>query len=201
MSKKDPRIDAYIAKSAEFSRPILARLRALVHQGCPEAQETLKWSMPWFEYKGLLCGMAAFKEHATFGFWQHRLILDKSADAAGMGQFGRITSLRDLPSDKTLLGYIAKAVKLKDSGVKSASGTRNKRDSKRELVVPDYLAAALSKNKRALTNFEKFSYSHKKEYVEWLTGAKREETREKRLSTALAWIQEGKPQNWKYMRC
>ena len=201
MSKKDPRVDAYIAKSAEFARPILSHLRSLVHRGCPEVAETLKWSMPWFEYKGLLCGMAAFKQHATFGFWQHKLILDKSCEEGGMGQFGRITSLQDLPSDNTLLGYIAKAVKLKDSGVRSASGTPARRNVKRELVLPDYLSAALKRNKRALTNFEKFSYSHKKEYVEWLTGAKREETRQKRLSTALAWITAGKPQNWKYMNC
>jgi len=201
MSKKDPRVDAYIAKSAEFARPILIHLRALVHRGCPEAQETLKWSMPWFEYKGLLCGMAAFKQHATFGFWQHKLIFIKSVEEAGMGQFGRITSLKELPSDKALLGYIAKAVQLKDSGVKSTPGARTKRATKRELVIPDFLATALAKNKRALANFEMFSYSHKKEYVEWLTGAKREETRRKRLSTALAWITEGKPQNWKYMNC
>jgi hypothetical protein len=200
MIKKDPRVDAYIAKSAEFARPILVHLRALVHLGCPEVEETLKWSMPWFEYKGPLCGMAAFKQHATFGFWQHKLIFGKSVEEGGMGQFGRITSLKDLPSDKTLLSYVAKAVKLKDSGVKSP-GTPARRGAKRELVVPDYLTSALKRNKRALANFEKFSYSHKKEYVEWLTGAKREETRQKRLSTALDWITAGKPQNWKYMNC
>jgi uncharacterized protein YdeI (YjbR/CyaY-like superfamily) len=201
MSKKNPRIDAYIAKSAEFARPILKHLRVLVHQGCPEVEETLKWSMPSFVYKGLLCGMAAFKQHATFGFWKHELVVGKTADQEGMGQFGRITSLKDLPSDRILLGYIRRAVELNDAGIKAPSRKRAKPGEKRELAVPDYLITALKKNKQALKNFEEFSYSHKKEYVEWLIGAKREETRQKRLSTALVWIAQGKSQNWKYMGC
>ncbi len=201
MGKKDPRVDDYIAKSAEFARPILKHIRGLVHEGCPEVEETLKWSMPSFVYKGLLCGMAAFKEHATFGFWKHELVVGEATKQDGMGQFGRITSLKDLPSDKTLLSYIRKAAQLNDAGIKAPSKTRVKPGAKRELAVPDYLMAALKKNKQALTNFEKFSYSHKKEYVEWLTGAKREETRQKRLATALTWIAQGKSQNWKYMNC
>lgn len=202
MGTKDPRVDRYIANAAEFARPILNHLRALVHEGCPEVEETLKWSMPSFVYKGLLCGMAAFKQHATFGFWKHELVLGKTAESEGMGQFGRLTSLQDLPSDKRLLGYIRKAAELNASGIKAPARLRAKPGAKREIVVPNYFATALKKNKAALVNFEKFSYSHKKEYVEWLTGAKREETRERRLATAVAWIAEGKPQNWKYMeRC
>src|SRR3954447_9615105 len=103
MGKKDPRVDAYIGKSAEFARPILVHLRALVHRACPEVEETIKWNMPWFEYKGMLCGMAAFKKHATFGLWQHRLIIGKSPPDGGMGQFGKVASLEDLPPEKTLL--------------------------------------------------------------------------------------------------
>jgi uncharacterized protein YdeI (YjbR/CyaY-like superfamily) len=201
MANKDPRIDAYIANAAPFARPILKHLRQLVHQGCPEVQETLKWRMPSFTYKGLLCGMAAFKQHATFGFWKHELVVGKNEETDGMGQFGRITSLKDLPSDKILLEYIRKATALNDAGIKAPSRVRAKPGEKRELAVPDYLLAALRKNAKAKTHFENFSYSHKKEYVEWLTGAKREETRQKRLETALAWISEGKSQNWKYMRC
>jgi uncharacterized protein YdeI (YjbR/CyaY-like superfamily) len=201
MGKKDPRIDAYIAKSAGFAQPILKHLRELVHRSCPEAEETLKWSMPSNVYKGMLCGMAAFKQHATFGFWQHELVVGKTGEKAGMGQFGRITSLKDLPAQKVLLGYIRKAVALNEAGIKAPARTRAKPGVKRELTVPDYLVAALKKNKTAQANFEHFSYSHKKEYVEWLTGAKREETRQKRLQTARAWIAEGKSQNWKYMRC
>jgi uncharacterized protein YdeI (YjbR/CyaY-like superfamily) len=201
MAKTDPRIDAYIAKSPAFAQPILRHLRELVHQGCPDVEETLKWSMPSFMYKGILCGMAAFKEHCTFGFWKHRLII--SADESGkaeeaMGSFGRITSLADLPKDNVLLGYIRKAVELNEAGIKSPP--RPKRRLQR-LVVPDYFGTALQKNKKALATFNGFSYSHKKEYVEWITEAKREETRNQRLATALSWMAEGKPRHWKYMNC
>jgi uncharacterized protein YdeI (YjbR/CyaY-like superfamily) len=201
MGKRDPRVDTYIAKSAGFAQPILNHLRELVHRGCPEVEETLKWGMPSFGYKGLLCGMAAFKQHATFGFWKHELVVGKTGEKGGMGQFGRITSLKDLPAQKVLLGYIRKAVALNEAGIKAPAHTRAEPGEKRELTVPACLVAALEKNKLAQANFEKFSYSHKKEYVEWLTGAKREDTRQKRLRTAVAWIAKGKSQNWKYMRC
>jgi uncharacterized protein YdeI (YjbR/CyaY-like superfamily) len=191
MGMKDPRIDAYIAKSAGFAQPILNHLRELVHRGCPQVEETLKWSMPSFVYKGMLCQMAAFKQHATFGFWKHELVVGKTSEKEGMGQFGRITSLKELPAEKVLLGYIHKAAALNEAGIKAPAHTRAKPGETRELAVPDYLVAALKKNKPAQVNFEKFSYSHKKEYVEWLNGAKREETRQKRLQTALAWIAEG----------
>jgi uncharacterized protein YdeI (YjbR/CyaY-like superfamily) len=200
MSKKDPRVDAYIENAAEFARPILKHLRALVHQGCPEVEETIKWRMPSFTYKGLLCGLAAFKQHATFGFWKHELVMGKNGENYGMGQFGRMTSLKDLPSDKVILGYIRKAVELNDAGVKTPRN-RAKPGEKRELTVPDYFVAALRKNKTAKANFENFSYSHKKEYIEWLTEAKRDETRQKRLETAVAWIAGGKSRNWKYANC
>jgi len=118
-----------------------------------------------------------------------------------MGQFGRIKSLEDLPAQDALLGYIRKAAALNEAGIKAPAHSRAKPGETRELAVPDYLVAALKKNKLAQANFERFSYSHKKEYVDWLTSAKREETRRKRLQTALAWIAEGKSQNWKYMRC
>ncbi len=201
MGKRDERVDAYLAQAPEFARPILAHLREVVHEGCPAVEETLKWSMPSFDYKGLLCGMAAFKQHATFGFWKHELVVGGTAERTAMGSFGRLLSLRDLPSKKILLGYIRKAAALNDAGVKAPSRARAKSGTKRELTVPDFLLAALKSNPKAAANFEQFSYSHKREYVEWLTGAKREETRQKRLQTALAWIAEGKTQNWKYMNC
>jgi uncharacterized protein YdeI (YjbR/CyaY-like superfamily) len=203
MPKKDPRIDAYIAKSAPFAKPILNRLRALVHKGCPEVEETIKWSFPNFSYKGMFCGMAAFKEHCSFGFWKGDLIKPEdrrcSTDGDGMGQFGRITSLADLPKDQVLLGYIKEAKRLNDEGIKRPTAPRQK--VKKELVVPTYFVAALQKKKPALTAFENFSNSHKKEYVEWVTEAKTEETRNRRLETAVAWLAEGKPRNWKYMNC
>jgi len=202
MGTKDKRIDAYIAKSANFAQPILRELRAVVHEGCPEVEETMKWSFPHFMYKGILCSMAAFKEHCAFGFWKGSLIVDekenKSTDA--MGQFGRITARQDLPSKRELLGYIKKAVQLHDEGVKTPARSKPQ-TGKKELKVPDYFMASLKKNKKALTVFEAFPYSKKKEYVEWVTEAKTEPTRERRLQTSMEWLSQGKSRNWKYERC
>ena len=202
MGKKDPRVDAYIAKSADFAKPILTHMRELVHAACPDVEETIKWGFPNFVHKGMLCGMAAFKAHSSFGFWKASLIFGKDKAAGkednGMGHFGRITSLSDLPKDKELLGYIKEAVRLNDAGI---SKPRPRLKKKKELVVPDYFMAALKKNKKALTAFEGFSYSHKKEYLEWITEAKTEETRQRRIATALEWMAEGKSRNWKYENC
>jgi len=201
MPKKDPRVDAYIAKAAPFAQPILKHLRKLVHAGCPEVEETLKWSMPSFIYKGILCGMAAFKEHCTFGFWKHDMVVgDQGAPKAdeAMGTFGRITKLSDLPGDPIVLGYIRKAVELNDAGIKKPARPKKPRE---ELEIPTSLMLALKENKKALETFEQLSYSHKKEYVEWITEAKRDETRNKRLATAITWLAQGKPRNWKYANC
>ena len=201
MGTKDKRVDTYIAKSAGFAKPILQYLRELVHEGCPQAEETIKWSFPHFMYKGMFCSMAAFKQHCAFHFWQGGLVLDpqhnKSDEA--MGQFGRITSIEDLPPRRVLLGYIKKAVQNKDAGVKPARPKKSA--EKKELVVPNYFTAALKKNKKAQTTFDNFPYSHKKEYVEWITEAKTEETRTRRLQTTLEWLAEGKSRNWKYEKC
>jgi len=204
MAKKDSRVDACIAKAAPFAQPILKHIRKLVHAGCPEVEETIKWQFPSFMYKGMLCGMAAFKNHCTFGFWKHELIFGKeklvaNGDERGMGQFGRITSLSDLPEDNVLLGYIKEAVRLNDEGVKVPSRAKPKK--KMPLVVPDYFMKELKKNKKALAVFEGFSYSHKKEYTEWITEAKAEATRKRRIDTAIQWMTEGKARNWKYMNC
>ncbi len=202
MASKDPRIDAYIARSAAFAQPILKHIRKLVHAACPEVEETLKWSIPHFVHKGILCSMAAFKHHCAFGFWKGALIIGNDAGTAqdeAMGQFGRITAPSDLPADKVLIGYIKKAVHLNDTGVKVPA--RSKPKVKKELDAPDDLKTALKKNKKALATFEDFSYSHKKEYVEWITEAKRAETRTQRLETAIEWMAEGKPRNWKYVKC
>jgi uncharacterized protein YdeI (YjbR/CyaY-like superfamily) len=201
MGTRDDRVDAYIAKSADFARPILTHLRDVVHAACPEVEETMKWSFPHFMYKGILCSMAAFKEHCSFGLWKSSLIVEKAGDDVekGMGQFGRITAVSSLPSKKTLSGYIKEAMKLNDAGVKSP--TRSKPRAPREVVVPDNLRIALQKNKKALATFEKLPLSHKREYIEWITEAKTEATRTRRLDTAIEWMAEGKRRNWKYMNC
>jgi uncharacterized protein YdeI (YjbR/CyaY-like superfamily) len=195
MGKRDPRIDHYIAKSADFARPILTYLRDLVHEACPECEETLKWSAPTFLHYGMLCGFASFKEHATFGFWKHELLLgDRNGDA--MGSFGRLTTIKDLPAKKTLVGLVKKAMKLNEDGVKVQ---RVKAAPKKRIPMPADLKTALSKNKKALQTFGEFSPSAKREYLEWITDAKTEGTRARRLETAVGWMAEGKQRNWKYM--
>jgi uncharacterized protein YdeI (YjbR/CyaY-like superfamily) len=198
MATKDPRIDAYIAKSADFAKPILKHLRKVVHAGCPEVVETLKWSMPHFDHKGVMCGMAAFKEHCAFGFWKAELVLGRgeSADKSGMGSFGSIKSLADLPNEKTLVGYVKKAAALNEAGIKAPGRTQPKKRA--PIPVPDYFAAALQKNAKARKSFESFPPSHRREYLEWITEAKREETRNERMATSIKWLAEGKSRHWKY---
>ena len=198
MRDRNPEIDAYIAKSADFAKPILNQLRELAHTACPEVVETLKWQMPHFLHKGILFGMAAFKHHCMLHFWKGNLILGnkfRKTHEGGTWQFDRITTLSDLPDDRILLGYMKKAVELNEAGIKKEAP---KRKASKELVVPDYFVAVLNKNPKAREAFEKFSYSHKKEYVEWITDAKREETRQKRMQTAIEWLAKGKSRNWKY---
>ncbi len=199
-ARTDKRIDAYIAKSADFARPILNELRAIVHDACPEVEETIKWSFPNFTYKGkILCSMAAFKEHCAFNFWRGGEVLDqKHKSHEAMGQFGRIASIKDLPPKKVIIDYLRKAMDLQDSGTKPARP--KPKTEKKELVVPDYFTAALKKDKKVQAAFEGFSYSHKKEYLEWITEAKTDETRQRRIATALEWLAEGKSRNWKYER-
>ena len=198
----DPRIDAYIARSAPFAQPILTRLRKLVHTACPEAGETIKWGMPSFMYRDkILCGMAAFKAHATFGFWHQGMekLMAKEIGKtyAAMGLMGRLTGLQDLPGDNVLIHYIRTAKKLHDSG----APTRAKPKPKPALPVPADLAAALKRSKKAAAAWVGFSPSARREYIEWITEAKRDETRATRLATTLQWVAAGKPRNWKYQDC
>ncbi|HVT74336.1 MAG TPA: YdeI/OmpD-associated family protein [Lacunisphaera sp.] len=198
----DPRLDAYIANAAPFARPILARLRRLVHRGCPEAEETIKWGMPSFVYRGkILCGMAAFKAHATFGFW-HRGMEKLLAKEIGrtndaMGLFGRISQPADLPADKVLLHYIRTAQKLHDSGAPA----RMKSKPRPALPVPSDLASALRKNRLAATAWADFSPSARREYIAWITEAKRPATRERRVRTTIDWVATCRPRQWKYQDC
>ncbi len=202
MPKHDPRIDAYIMKSVDFAQPILKHLRDLVNAACPAVEETMKWSFPHFMYKGeILCSMASFKQHCAFGFWKAPLMKDAAELLGnrehGMGSIGKIASLKDLPPDKRIVGWIKEAMKLNDAGIKVV---KTKPAAPVNLLMPDYFSAALAKNKKAQTSFQKFSTSQKKEYADWLTEAKTVPTRDKRLAQALEWIAEGKIRNWKYVR-
>ena len=201
----DPRIDAYIEKAAPFAQPVLTHLRNLMHQACPHATESVKWGMPFFTQRGvILCHMAAFKRHCAFGFWgpEMKKVLKRdglqSSDA--MGVLGRITKLKDLPPDRELLAYMRHAADLVQSGDRTKSIERPKKKARR-LRVPLELAAALKKNKLATKAFAEFSPSCRREYADWISEAKRPETKQKRVAQAVTWIAKGKTRNWKYENC
>ena len=197
----DPFVDAYIERSKDFAKPILNHIRALVHEACPDVVETKKWSFPHFDYKGMMCSMASFKEHCAFGFWKQSLLEAAAfpAEKTAMGSFGRIKTVADLPDDMTMKKLIVEAMRLNDEGVKVKKAPVSK--EKKELIVPEPLIAALESNAAASETFNNFPYSCKKEYVEWITEAKTEATRDKRLATTLEWLADGKRRNWKYENC
>ena len=202
---KDPRIDTYISKAQPFAQPILKKLRALIHKGNPQVQETIKWGMPSFDYKGPFCSFASFKAHAVFGFWKYKLIKDPKGylgeifnkGGEAMGNLGRMTSVTDLPPDKYIIDFVKQAKKLNDDDIKMPAKPKK---PKTELVFPTYFMQAIKSNKKALSVWENFAYSHKKEYLEWITEAKTDETRQRRITTMLEWMAEGKGRNWKYQK-
>jgi len=200
MSKsRNPKFDEYISSSADFAKPILTHLRKLIHSASPDIEETIKWGMPHFEYKGVICSMAAFKEHCAFGFWKEGLIPGmkqyiKKAEA--MGSWGRIQSLEGLPPDEDIIKFIRTAIELNEKGIKVEKEKR----TKPELKAPDYFLKALKANKKALKTYENFSPGNKREYIEWILEAKTEKTREERLKTAVDWISKGKVRLWKYIK-
>jgi uncharacterized protein YdeI (YjbR/CyaY-like superfamily) len=195
----DPRVDAYIARAAPFAKPILTHIRAVVHAACPDVEETLKWSTPHFDYKGqMMCGMAAFKRHCVFGFWKGQLLAAQGrldAGAESMAGYQRVEKIDDLPSERTLRKLIKAAMRLNDQGIPAP---RVKKPAKPAPKPPADLLAALEANKKAHSAFAGFSPSHKREYVEWITEAKTDATRQRRLAQAIEWIAEGKGRNWKY---
>lgn len=195
----DPRIDACIERAAPFARPILTRLRSLIHRACPQVTETLKWNSPAFEHHGILCGFAAFKKHCTLGFWKEALLADGASDedTKALDALGRIESEDALPSDAAIIRLIRRASKLNEDGVKLPAGKKSRKPPPR---TPPDLAAALRQSPEAAANFKGFSPSHKREYIEWITEAKQPETRARRLATAIEWIAQGKGRNWKYER-
>ena len=195
---KDKRIDAYIAGAPQFARPVLKELRKRMHASIPGVVETIKWGVPYFQYKdALVGGMAAFKAHCAFGFW-HPLMRNGDKSLEGMGQFGRIASIDDLPFLTQFTKLADKARRLVDDGVKA---TPPKRAKKPPVKVPPDLAALLKKNAAARKTFDAFPPSAKREYVDWVVEAKREETRDKRVAQAVEWLAEGKRRNWKYESC
>ncbi len=198
MSSQDARIDAYIAKAAPFAQPILEHIRAVVHDACPDVEETMKWGMPHFDYKGMMCSMASFKAHCAMNFWLGRQVLGENITDEAMGQFGRITSVKDLPSKTQLKRYIKTAMALNDAGVKLSRPAAKKGAAAKPVAVPPELAVALARHEAAQATFDAFSPSHRREYCEWIAEAKRPETKAKRVEQAIELLAEGKARNWKY---
>jgi len=199
MARTDPRVDAYIRKSAPFAQPILRHLRKLVHEAVPDVEETIKWGSPHFDYKGIFCGMSAFKHHVGFGFWKAGLMKDllPGSGLSAAGQFGKIASPDDLPGDRELMKIIKFARKLNDDEVKAPPMRKGPRPA---LEPPADLLAALARNKRAKTTFDQFPPGQQRDYVAWVVEAKQAATREKRIKTAVEWMADGKIRNWKYAK-
>lgn len=193
----DKRIDTYIAKSADFAKPVLTKLREIVHEACPECEETLKWGHPSFMYgDGIMCGMVAFKERCGLHFWKGALIVKDGEDDRDWARLDHLMKVSEIPPKKVMTGYIKQAMELNASGAKVP---KRPVKPKKDLVAPDAFLLALAKNKKAKATFDGFSPSHKREYVEWIIDAKGDDTRARRIAQAMEWMAEGKPRNWKYM--
>ena len=195
----DPRVDAYIAKAAPFAQPILRHVRDVMQRASPEIAETIKWGMPFFDYRGSpLANMAAFKAHAAFGFWRRDGAGPAEEKADAMGQFGKLASLADLPPDAEIIALARAAMVLIDAGAKTR---RPPRQPKPEIAMPDDLAAALAASPDAARHFAAFAPGARREYLEWVVEAKAPATRAKRISTTVEWAAEGKKRHWKYANC
>lgn len=205
MCAKITAVDQYILKSQAFAQPILIHLRELVHRVCPDVEEKIKWGMPFFDYKGeMLCHMAAFKQHAVFSFWKASLMKDpvlmENAKAeTAMGHLGKLTTLKDLPSDKKLTAWIKEAMDLNDKGIKIKKEFASNKTVK-ALDIPAPLLKAIKADKAAKANWDAANYSFKKEYATWVAEAKTDATRDKRIKEAVLLISEGKGRHWKYQK-
>jgi uncharacterized protein YdeI (YjbR/CyaY-like superfamily) len=194
MTVKDPRVSAYIREAPEFARPILEELRTRIHVAVPGLEETLKWSSPFFVYDGkLLMGMAAFKQHCSFGFW-HAAMRGSDTSAEGMGRF-KPKTLAELPTKAEFERLARDAKRMVDENVASKRPPPKPRAA---IPVPEDFQSALAKNRKALATFEGFSPTKRRDYLEWITEAKRAETRAARISQSVAWLAEGKARHWKY---
>lgn len=201
MGTRSKQLDAYIAKSQPFAQPILETLRERVHEIAPGIEEAMKWSSPAFLHGGkIVANMAAFKEHASFGFWQHALVMGEGVERDGMGSFGKMTSVADVPSKKVLAPLLKRALALIDDGVKNPAARKTAEPRAKAEPTPEF-AAALKKSAAARKHFEAFAPSCQREYIDWIAEAKREATRDSRIAQAIEWIAEGKKRHWKYEKC
>jgi len=201
MPNYNPAVDTYIAKAQPFAQPILEHIRSLVHTTCIDVEEKIKWGMPFFDYKGkMMCHIAAFKQHCAFGFYNaaymnEPMLVRNAASESAMGHLGKITSLKDLPKDKVLIGFIKKAMQITDD---NAAIKKKSAPKAAAYIVPAYIIEIIKKNKQAFATWQTFAPSHKKEYATWIDEAKTTTTKEKRIAQSLEWMEEGKHRNWKY---
>ncbi|MHC4938489.1 MAG: YdeI/OmpD-associated family protein [Planctomycetota bacterium] len=197
---KDSRVDAYIKNAPDYARPILEKIRAAVHKADPRIGEDIKWGNPTFMHNGIVAGMGAFKHHVAWGFWNAASMKDPEklfgTERKKSPYALKATSVKDLPPARVLNAYIKEAVQLNESGVKRSA----KKAVRAPLEPPADFLAALRRKRKALATFEGFPPSRRREYVEWITEAKRDATRSTRIATAVEWLAEGKPRNWKYMK-
>jgi uncharacterized protein YdeI (YjbR/CyaY-like superfamily) len=203
---KNPAVDAYVAKSADFARPILKRLRELMHKADPNIAETIKWGVPHFEHEGIVASMAAFKQHVAFGFWNEKLLREQLGRDAGRmfprdaekGMGGRkVRALAELPPAALIVRTAKAAVALNDAGLRPKRVLKRKPPPK----APPDLVAALKRNAKARATYGRLTPGQQREYVEWLVEAKQAATRERRLAQAVEWLAEGKQRYWKYQGC
>jgi hypothetical protein len=197
MGTRDSRVDAYIENAAAFARPILREIRARVHRCCPDIVETIKWRSVSFEKQGIVCGMSAFKAHCAFGFWKHDLVVGSDRKALeAMGSFGRLTKSADLPPPRTFAAMMKKAVQLNLDGVKSV----RPKHPKARIPMHEDLTRALARSNKARATFDAFPPGQQREYLQWVAEAKQDATRARRVAQAIAWMERGRPRNWKYMK-
>lgn len=196
---RDPRIDAYIAKAQPFARPVLEKVRERVHAALPDVEEAIKWSMPAYTVGGKIVAItAAFKAHAALNFWRGQELRGTDANADAMGQFGKLKSVEDLPSDGELDRLIREAAELANS---APAPRKIKHEPKPEPAMHPEFAAALERAPKAKTTLEAFPPSARRDYLEWIAEAKQDGTRQKRIATAIEWLSEGKRRHWKYETC
>lgn len=196
---RDPRIDAYIAKAQPFAQPILTHVRQRVHAAAPNIEETLKWGAPAFTLDGkILLMMAAFKAHAALNFWRGQEIRGGEARGDAMGQFGRLVAVADLPGDAEFDALVREAATL-------AAAAPAPRKVKHEPKAPPELhpdfAAALDASPAAKATLDGFAPSARRDYLDWISDARQDATRAKRVATAIEWLSEGKKRHWKYENC
>lgn len=199
----NPEVDDYLAKAPAFARPIADHLRSLLHATCPELVEDIKWSLPHFSYRGeMMCVFAAASKHCSFTFLKQEIMKDPRLRAnpampAAKRFLGKITSIADLPADAELIAFIKEAMALNEQGMKPP---RRESKTPKEIAMPEEFARALAANPAAREIFEAKSPSFRKEYLVWISDAKTEVTRQKRIDESLDWIAEGKGRFWKYQK-